>query len=97
MATQRASRKASRMASQKISQNVESLNNIGKKLRRPTMTNGTVSFASTSRDVEDFEEDDVKEIEETPEEIQTEVKEKLINLLRVLKFLYDLGVSNGNR
>lgn len=58
LATKRASRKASQMATQKIAMTVENLSNIGKKLRRPTLINGTVSFASNSAVEEEMDEDE---------------------------------------
>lgn len=60
LATKRASRKASQMATQKIALTVENLSNIGKKLRRPTLVNGTVSFATNGT----ADEEEVEESEE---------------------------------
>ena len=88
LAGKRTSRQASKAAKHNISKAVDKMNNLGKKLRRPTMQgpNGTVTFVTNgSKDLisdESTEEDtqEVHEVEETKEEVN-EVPEVKVGLL----------------
>ena len=85
LAGKKTSRQASKAASQKISKAVDAMTNLGKKMRRPTLANGTVTFASnesteeisgeSEKNNESFESCNELQLEDEPEDEQ-EVENK---------------------
>merc|ERR1712083_60596 len=78
------------MGSQKISKAVDAMTNLGKKMRRPTLANGTVTFVSnesteeiigeSEKNNESYESCNELQLEDEPEvEQEAENKEKVVD------------------
>ena len=92
LAGKKTSRQASKAASQKISKAVDAMTNLGKKMRRPTLANGTVTFVSnesteeiigeSEKNNESYESCNELQLEDEPEnEQEAENKEKVRNCI----------------
>ena len=96
LAGKKTSRQASKAASQKISKAVDAMTNLGKKMRRPTLANGTVTFVSnesteeiigeSEKNNESYESCNELQLEDEPEnEQEAENKEKVRNYILFFK------------